>query len=158
MQPPSQDNKYTQSTGRQKVVFDPCTWIGAADIESVGLHSESRRRGPDLVAEYTYLTCIFRNPDNTMSLHVDSGNVSWDENLRKNGAWLQPTTVNGRQAGLVRGQPGGEDACQVHLQSKVGVVIVGNLVLSLGKTQNLDPCANIMDIASVVEKSIGTEN
>ncbi|MEV6214860.1 DUF3558 domain-containing protein [Nocardia sp. NPDC051833] len=158
LQPPSQDNKYTQSTGRQKVVFDPCTWIGAADIESVGLRSESRRRGPDLVAEYTYLTCIFRNPDNTMSLNVDSGNISWDENLRKNGAWLQSTTVNGRQAGLVRGQPGGEDACQVHMQSKVGVVIVGNLVLSLGKAQNLDPCANIMEIASVVEKSIGKEN
>ncbi len=158
LQPPTQDNKYTQSTGRPKVVFDPCTWISAAEIESVGFRSETRRRGPDLVAEYTFLTCIFRNPDNTMSLNVDSGNISWDENLQKNGAWLEATTVNGRQAGLVRGQPGGEDACQVHLLTKVGVVIVGNLVLSLGKNKNLDPCANIMEIASVVEKSIGKEN
>lgn len=158
LQPPSQDNKYTQSSARPKVVFDPCTWIDAADIDAVGFRSESRRRGPDLVAEYTFLTCIFRNADNTLSVNVDSGNISWDENLQKNGAWLQATTVNGRQAGLVRGQPGGEDACQVHLLTKAGVVIVGTLVLSLGKNQNLDPCANIMEIASAVEKSIGKEN
>ncbi|MFC4375860.1 DUF3558 domain-containing protein [Nocardia halotolerans] len=158
LQPPSQDNKYTQSSGRPMVVFDPCTWIDAADIESVGFRSESRRRGPDLVAEYTFLTCIFRNPESTLSLNVDSGNITWDENLRKNGAWLEATTVNGRQAGLVHGEPGGEDACQVHLSTKAGVVIVGTLVLSLGKPQNLDPCANIMEIASVVEKSIGKEN
>ncbi|MEV0770832.1 DUF3558 domain-containing protein [Nocardia salmonicida] len=158
LQPPSQDNKYTQSSVRPKVVFDPCTWIDAADIDAVGFRSESRRRGPDLVAEYTFLTCIFRNADNTLSVNVDSGNISWDENLQKNGAWLQATTVNGRQAGLVRGQPGGEDACQVHLLTKAGVVIVGTLVLSLGKNQNLDPCANIMEIASAVEKSIGKEN
>lgn len=158
LQPPSQDNKYTQSSGRPKVVFDPCTWIDAADIESVGFRSDSRRRGPDLVAEYTFLTCIFRNADSTRSLNVDSGNTTWEENLQKNGAWLTATTINGRQAGLVRGEPGHEDACQVHMQTKVGVVIVGGLVLSLGKKQNLDPCANITEIASAVEKSIGKEN
>ncbi|MEV0434424.1 DUF3558 domain-containing protein [Nocardia sp. NPDC050413] len=158
LQPPAQDNKYTQTSGRPKVVFDPCTWIGAAEIESTGFRSESRRRGPDLVAEYTFLTCIFRNVDNTMSLNVDSGNITWDENLQKNGAWLEATTVNGRRAGLVRNQPGGEDACQVHVETKSGVVIVGSLVLSLGKKQNLDPCTNIMETASVVEKSIGKEN
>ncbi len=93
-----------------------------------------------------------------MSLNVDSGNITWDENLQKNGAWLEATTVNGRRAGLVRNQPGGEDACQVHVETKAGVVIVGSLVLSLGKKQNLDPCTNIMETASVVEKSIGKEN
>lgn len=104
------------------------------------------------------MTCLFDNPGNTLALHVDSGNTTWDENLQKNGAWLETTIVNGRQAGLVRGQPGGEDACQVHMVTDVGFVIVGTLVQSLGKNQNLDPCANIMEIASVVEKSIGKEN
>lgn len=158
LQPPSQDNKYTQSTNRPKVVFDPCTWVSDADIESVGFRPGSRKRGDDLVAEYTFLTCDFRKPDHTVSLGLDSGNITWDENLQKNSAWLEPTTVNGRQAGLVRGEPGGESACKVHLRTKVGVVFVRTLVLSLGREQNLDPCANIMEIASVVEKSIGKEN
>ncbi|MFD6394792.1 DUF3558 domain-containing protein [Nocardia sp. NPDC060259] len=158
LQPPSQENKNTQSTARPKVVFDPCTWISDADIESVGFRPGSRKRGSDLVAEYTFLTCDFRNPDHTVSLGLDSGNITWDENLQKNGPWLEATTVNGRQAGLVRGDPGGENACKVHLRTNVGVVFVRTLVLSLGREQNLDPCANIMEIASVVEKSIGKEN
>ncbi|MFC9964864.1 DUF3558 domain-containing protein [Nocardia ignorata] len=158
LQPPSQDNKYTRSSGRPEVTFDPCTWITDAEVESMGFRPESRRRGPDLVAEYTFLTCVFDNSGNTVALHVDSGNTTWDENLQKNGAWLSATTVNGRQAGLVRGEPGGEDACQVHMVTEAGFVIVGTLIQSLGKNKGLDPCANIMEIASVVEKSIGKEN
>ncbi|MFF5030576.1 MULTISPECIES: DUF3558 domain-containing protein [Nocardia] len=158
LQPPSQDNKYTQSTGRPKVVFDPCTWIGASDIESVGFESASRKRGPDVVAEYTFLTCTFRNPDNTMSLGLDSGNITWDENLKKNGSWLEPTVVNGRRAGFGKGEPGSENECHVQMETKVGVLLMWTGVLSSGLRQNLDPCANIMEIASAVEKSIGKEN
>ncbi|MEV6059640.1 DUF3558 domain-containing protein [Nocardia asteroides] len=158
LQPPSQDNQYTQSSGRPKVVFDPCTWIDAADIEAVGFQSSSRRRGPDLVAEYTFLTCTFRNPANTMSLGLDSGNITWDENLKKNGSWLEPTTVNGRRAGVGKGEPGSENECHVQMESKVGVVLLWTSVTSMGLNKNLDPCDNIMEIASAVEKSIGKEN
>ncbi|MET9212129.1 MULTISPECIES: DUF3558 domain-containing protein [Mycobacteriales] len=158
LQPPSQDNKYTQSTGRPKVVFDPCTWITDADIESVGFRPGSRKRGSDLVAEYTFLTCDFRTPDSAMSLGLDSGNVTWEEDLQKNGYVLEPTTVNGRQAGLLRGEKGDESLCRVHLRTNAGIVIVRTHSLDLGRSQNLDPCANIMEIASVVEKSIGKEN
>ncbi|MFE6920037.1 DUF3558 domain-containing protein [Nocardia sp. NPDC057663] len=158
LQPPSQDNKYTQSTGRPKVVFDPCTWISAADIESVGFRSESRERGPDLVAEYTFLTCTFDSPGNTLALGLDSGNITWEENLKKNGSWLESTTINGRRAGWGKGAPGATDECNVQMETNVGVVLMWVRVQSLGKNQNLDPCANIMEIASVVEKSIGKEN
>ncbi|MFJ2833951.1 MULTISPECIES: DUF3558 domain-containing protein [Nocardia] len=158
LQPPAQDTKYTQSTGRPKVVFDPCTWITDADIESVGFRPGSRKRGSDLVAEYTFLTCDFRTPDSAMSLGLDSGNITWEEDLQKNGYVLEPTTVNGRQAGLLRGEKGDDSLCRVHLRTNVGVVIVRTHSLGLGRSQNLDPCANIMDIASVVEKSIGKEN
>ncbi|MFD9546759.1 DUF3558 domain-containing protein [Nocardia salmonicida] len=158
LQPPTQSNKYTQSTGRAVVVFDPCTWLSDTDIESAGFRAESRRRGPDLVAEYTFLTCIYRNADNTVSLGVDSGNITWDENLQKNAAWMKATTVNGRQAALVQGDPGGENECKVHLRTKVGVVFVRSYILSSGQGKNIDPCANIMEIASAVEKSIGKEN
>ncbi|MFE7720743.1 DUF3558 domain-containing protein [Nocardia rhizosphaerihabitans] len=158
LQPPSQDNKYTRSTGRPQVVFDPCTWISDADVESVGYRPKSRKRGPDLVAEYTFLTCTFDNSDNTIALGLDSGNITWQENLAKNGSWLQPTTVNGRQAGTGRGAPGTEGECHVQMQTKVGTVLLWTSVQSLGQGKNLDPCANIMEIASVVEKSIGKEN
>ncbi len=140
------------------MVFDPCTWIGAADIESVGFKSSSRERGPDLVAEYTFLTCSFENSDHTIALGVDSGNITWAENLEKNGSWLQPTTVNGRRAGTGTGAPGTEDECHVQMETKVGTVLLWTYVQSLGVGKNLYPCANIMEIASVVEKSIGKEN
>lgn len=158
LQPPSQDNQYTRSAGRPRVVFDPCTWIGDTEVESMGFEPGSRKRGDDLVAEYTFLTCDFRTADHTVSLGVDSGNITWEENLHKNGEWLEPTTVNGRQAGLVDGEPGSENDCSVHLLTKAGVVFVRKHSLSLGQRQNLDPCTNIMEIASVVEKSIGKEN
>lgn len=158
LQPPSQDNQYTRTTGRPKVVFDPCTWVADAEVESVGFSGSSRRRGPDLVAEYTFLTCTFRNAENTLSLGMDSGNITWDEDLAKNGAWLELTTINGRQAGLMRGNPAAENDCSVHLRTQAGVAIVWTDATSLGRRQNLDPCANIMEIASVVEKSIGKEN
>lgn len=154
LQPPVQDNKYTRSTGRPAVVFDPCTWITDADVESVGFRASSRKRGADLVAEYTFLTCDFRSTDYKLSLGLDSGNITWDENLRKNSGWLQGTEVNGRRAGFGKGEADRAEDCQVHLETKVGVVFVRTMAAD----KTVDPCASIMNIASVVEKSIGKDN
>lgn len=154
LQPPVQDNKYTESSGRPKVVFDPCTWITDADIESVGFRPASRKRGTDLVAEYTFLTCNFRTADSKLSLGVDSGNITWDEHLKKDGNWLTAIEVNGRRAGYGKGQDNRPGDCRVHVETKVGVVFVRTISFDAG----IDPCSSIMEIASVVEKSIGRDN
>lgn len=158
-QPPSQDNEYTRSSSRPKVVFDPCTWLSDEDVTAAGFSAQSRKRGADVVAEYSFLVCGFAS--DVMSLSVMSGNVTWDEDQQKNGAWLQPTTVNGRQAAIGR-EPEtvktGVADCEVHLRTTVGVVFVSTLLKLGGKAQDLDPCASIMDTASIVEKSIGEGN
>ncbi|MFE3543731.1 DUF3558 domain-containing protein [Nocardia sp. NPDC059177] len=158
IQPPSQDNQYTRSSGRQHVVYDPCTWLSDDDVESMHFDPASRKRGEDLVAEYTFLSCNFRNSDQTMSMGVNSGNISWDENLQKNGTWLEETTINGRRAGTGRGESNSATKCEAHLETEVGVVLIWVRVTSLGERQNIDPCADILEVASVVERSIGEGN
>ncbi|WP_188830806.1 DUF3558 domain-containing protein [Nocardia camponoti] len=161
VQPPDQDNKYTRSTARPHVVFDPCTWMMPDDITAIGYADRSRERGTDLVAEYTFLSCRFQANDYTTSLRINSGNVTWDEDQQKNGNWLQATEVNGRQA--ARGQDpggvqGGAGTCEIHMRTKVGVVFITQAVKTLGEQRGVDPCTNLDHIASVVEKSIGKEN
>ncbi|GGK65584.1 DUF3558 domain-containing protein [Nocardia camponoti] len=161
IQPPDQDNKYTRSTGRPHVVFDPCTWIMPADLASIGYLENTRKRGVDVVAEYSFLSCHFESEDMNTTLAVNSGNVTWDEDQQKNGSWLREANVNGRQAS--QGQDpnsatAGKDSCEIHMRTKVGVVLVSQLLRSFGEQRGIDPCANLDHIASVVEKSIGKEN
>ncbi|MFC6012503.1 DUF3558 domain-containing protein [Nocardia lasii] len=158
-QPPSQDNEYTRSSGRPKVVYDPCTWLSDDDVIAAGYPAQSRKRGADLVAEYSFLNCRFQT--DAVSLSVMSGNVTWDEDQQKNGTWLQPTTVNRRQAAMGR-EPEtirtGVKDCEVHMRTAVGVVFVSTRLKIQGEAQDLDPCADIMGVASIVEESIGEGN
>ncbi|GGK65611.1 DUF3558 domain-containing protein [Nocardia camponoti] len=161
IQPPDQDNKYTRSTGRPHVVFDPCTWFMPDDVASIGYDERSRKRGIDLVAEYSFLSCRFQTPEFTTTLRINSGNVTWDEDQQKNGSWLQNTEVNGRQA--AHGQDpatskAGSPTCEIHMRTRVGVVFVTQSLSTLGEKRGIDSCTNLDHIASVVEKSIGKEN
>ncbi|WP_084483928.1 DUF3558 domain-containing protein [Nocardia anaemiae] len=154
LQPPSQDNKYTASTGRPKVVFDPCTWISDDAARRAGFDPASRARGDDLVAEYSFLTCDFLSTLRTLQLN--SGNASWEEDLAKVGSYSEPITVNGRQALLVR-DPQVSRNCQIDLRTKVGFVQV-DVYLTDRAPQNLNPCDGITDIASTIEPEIGKDN
>lgn len=154
LQPPDQHNQYTAGSGRPEVAFDPCTWIPDSAIQKAGLSPSSRKRGDDQVAEITFLTCRFTSP--TSILSVMSGNATWDEDVAKNSSWSEPVQVNGRQGMWVR-DPKLKDRCEIHLQTKVGFAIVGATVTSagLGKVQ---ACDGLLDIASAIEPSIGTDN
>ncbi|MEV5839650.1 DUF3558 domain-containing protein [Nocardia sp. NPDC052112] len=154
LQPPSQDNKYTTSTGRPKVIFDPCTWISDDTARRAGFDPASRARGDDLVAEYSFLTCDFLSTLRTLQLN--SGNATWEEDLAKVGSYSEPITVNGRQALLVR-DPQVSRNCQIDLRTKVGFVQV-DVYLTDRAPQNLNPCDGITDIASTIEPEIGKDN
>ncbi|MFX0580414.1 DUF3558 domain-containing protein [Nocardia nepalensis] len=154
LQPPSQDNQYTASTGRPKIVFDPCTWISDETIQKAGFDPASRGRGRDLIAEYSFLVCHFSSQLRDLSLL--SGNATWQENLAKVGAFSESTSVNGREALLVR-DPEVHRGCQVDVRTKVGFVQMA-VDLTDRAPQTLNACDGITDIASTIEPEIGKDN
>ncbi|MFI6363447.1 DUF3558 domain-containing protein [Nocardia sp. NPDC050630] len=154
LQPPTQDNKYTASTGRPKVVFDPCTWISDETIRRAGFDPVTRERLDDLIAEYSFLTCTFSSPQRTMRLN--SGNATWEEDVAKVGSYSEPITINGRQALLVR-DPQVRRGCQVDIRTKVGFLQMA-VDLTDRAPQTLNPCDGITDIASTIEPEIGKDN
>ncbi|WP_327149781.1 DUF3558 domain-containing protein [Nocardia sp. NBC_01329] len=154
LQPPSQQNEYT-TEGRPEVVFDPCTWISDDAITAAGLDPESRRRGRDLVAEYTFLTCDFDGSN--WDLQIDSGNVSWQEDLDKNSANSEPLKVNGREAVWVR-DPQLVKTCDIHVRTEVGFVIFSTEMTFEGSEAGLARCDGVLHIAETLEPSIGMEN
>ncbi|WP_280458759.1 DUF3558 domain-containing protein [Nocardia carnea] len=154
LQPPPQQNEYT-TQGRPEVVFDPCTWISDDAATAAGMDPESRRRGRDWVVEYTFLTCDF---DGThRDLQINSGNVTWDEDVQKNGAFSEPTTVNGREALLVQ-DPEMPDTCSMHVRTKVGLVMFTSVRTFEGIQAGLQRCDGVREIAEALEPEIGEEN
>ncbi|MGW0182226.1 DUF3558 domain-containing protein [Nocardia sp. NPDC003345] len=154
LQPPPQQNEYT-TQGRPEVVFDPCTWISDQAVTAAGLNPESRRRGDDLVAEYTFLTCDFKGP--LRDLQINSGNVTWEEDLQKNGSHAEPIMVNERQALRVE-DPAMPGVCSIHVRTKVGFVMFSSARTFEGSQAGLQRCDGVPEIAEALEPEIGSEN
>ena len=154
LQPPPLENEY--STGeRPQVVFDPCTWISDQAVEAAGLDPSTRRRGDDLVAEYSFLTCDFDSAQ--WNLQINSGNVTWEEDFQKNGANSEPLTVNGREAMWVR-DPQMRKACSIHLRTKAGFVMMTTTRTFEASEAGLDRCDGVLGIAQALEPEIGEGN
>ncbi|MFI2233881.1 DUF3558 domain-containing protein [Nocardia testacea] len=154
LQPPPQQNEYT-TQGRPEVVFDPCTWITDDAVVAAGLDPSSRRRGRDWVVEYTFLTCDFDGVQR--DLQINSGNVAWDEDLQKNGAFSEPIAVNGREALLVQ-DPNMPASCSIHVRTKVGFVMFSSVRTFEGTQAGLQRCDGVLEIAQALEPEIGAEN
>ncbi|MGW5384735.1 DUF3558 domain-containing protein [Nocardia sp. NPDC003963] len=151
LQPPTQENE----EGRPEVVFDPCTWIGDAAVREAGLDPVSRRRGDDTVAEYTFLTCDFKGP--LRDLQINSGNVSWEEDLQKNSSHSEPITVNGREALLVQ-DPQAQRVCSIHVRTEVGFVMFSSARTFEGSEAGLERCDGVLEIVTALEPEIGGGN
>lgn len=154
LQPPPLENEYT-TQGRPKVVFDPCTWISDEAVREAGLDPATRRRGQDLVAEYTFLTCDFDGE--FRDVQINSGNVTWEEDLQKNGAYSEPLTVNGREAIVVQ-DPQLVRVCSIHVRTKVGIVMFSSTRTFEGTQAGLQLCDGVLEIATALEPEIGAEN
>ncbi|WP_084161096.1 DUF3558 domain-containing protein [Nocardia sp. BMG51109] len=152
LQPPP---PYSKNSGRPNVVFDPCTWIPDDAVSKAGIDPNTRQRGDDQIAEQTFLICKFKT--DTRYLTVMSGNVTWDEDLQKNGGWSEPTNVNGREALWVH-DPGVKRGCEIHMRTKVGFVDILSTLTIDGGVQGIKPCDNLLDIATAIEPSIGKDN
>ncbi|WP_167456190.1 DUF3558 domain-containing protein [Nocardia neocaledoniensis] len=155
LQPPSQDNSYTRSSNRPKVVVDPCTWVDDAAIQGTGFDPQSRRRGKDMIAEYSFLACNFKKGTDA-TLVLESSNVSLDEVRNKYIGDTEDMIVNGRPA--VKSTKGDPDGCSIDIQTAVGYFGITVRVHTSGRTQGMSPCDGILDLATELEPSIGKEN
>ena len=153
LQPPSQDNKYTRSSGRPAVVFDPCTWIPDNVISKAGYDPSTRERGKDQIAEQSFLTCNFDSE--TRGLQVDSGNVPWEQDLQKYTGAKQ-FEVNGRQA-LWTNDDTYPDMCEIHLRTKVGFVRIAAILSDKVSINDVSPCDGLQDTATAIEPTIGPD-
>ncbi|MFD3508281.1 DUF3558 family protein [Nocardia sp. NPDC058666] len=158
LQPPNQDNKYTQSGGRPKVVVDPCTWTPDDTIRAIGLDPTTRKRGRDLVAEYTFLTCDFASgpAQDRWSLAVDSGNVSLDEVRQRYAGKSENIDINGREA--VRTVKNGATTCAVDMKTSVGYLGVEAAFEATPGPDTPAPCDKAMEFARGLEPIIGAGN
>lgn len=155
LQPPDQDNRYTRSSGRPPVAFDPCTQVSDDAAREAGFDPSTRKRGDDQVAETTFLICNFTEPNETLTLI--SGNATWEEDQQKNGGWSEPLTINGREALWVR-DPELKRGCDIHLRTAVGFVDVGTTLTADGIAAGQDPCHGLESVAAAIEPSIGKDN
>ncbi|GAA5042907.1 DUF3558 domain-containing protein [Nocardia callitridis] len=154
LQPPPQDKKSAVDSDRPPVVFDPCTWISDESIQRAGFDPSSRKRGDDLVAEYSFLTCDFSSPER--KLLFNSGNATWDENLAKVGSYSEPITVNGRDALWVHDTTLPR-TCQIDVRTKIGFVQI-SAVGTYRAPQSADMCEGLLDLATAIEPEIGKDN
>ncbi|MBO0853685.1 MAG: DUF3558 domain-containing protein [Nocardia sp.] len=153
LQPPTQDESTAQSSGRPKVVFDPCTWVPDDVIDKAGFSAASRKRGQDQVAEQSFLTCDFKSTQRR--LQIDSGNVTWDEDLQK---YTQATqfTINGRQALWTNDQTF-RNQCEIHLRTRVGFVRVAAILTDAVSVNDTSPCDGLQNTATLIEPTIGPD-
>ncbi|MFD3701966.1 DUF3558 domain-containing protein [Nocardia sp. NPDC058658] len=158
LQPPSQDNRYTSASGRPKVVVDPCTWIPDETIRELNLDPATRKRGKDLVAEYTFLTCDFTSaPSNARwSVLVDSGNVSLDEVRQKYVGQFENIDINGREA--VKTAKTRNASCAVDMKTEVGYFGVDVILNHASSADTESPCDKAMELARGLEPVIGAGN
>ncbi|WP_345494682.1 DUF3558 domain-containing protein [Nocardia callitridis] len=154
LQPPPQDKKSAVDSGRPPIVFDPCTWVSNSALQRAGFDPSSRRRLDDIVAEYSFLTCIVTSKDR--KLRMNSGNATWEENLAKVGSYSQPTNINGRSALQFR-DPDGLGSCEIDIQTKVGFVQLA-VDLTRFASPEADTCDDIQNIAATIEPEIGKDN
>ncbi|MQY24372.1 DUF3558 domain-containing protein [Nocardia macrotermitis] len=157
LQPPSQDNKYTRTSGRPKVVFDPCTWIPDDALARIGFDPTTRKRAQDMVAEYTFLTCQVETTDQTRTLQLISGNITLAEDKQRYAGKTQPTTINGREA-ITTTQKTSADECDLDIQTKAGYFEIGVIVETAGRVKGLQPCDHINDIGTTLEPYVGKDN
>jgi hypothetical protein len=154
LQPPLQHN-----VGRPDVVFDPCTWIDDATLTKLGYDPQSRSRSiADIHGEYTFLSCEYKSPDSVYSLGIMSGNRTMAEGRAKytsDGDQIQDTTIDGRQAMIVREKAG--DFCSVVLQDKVGYIDFDRNIASYLITSGPVPerCSGMVDLVKSIIPRIG---
>ncbi|MBS9373141.1 DUF3558 domain-containing protein [Rhodococcus sp. B50] len=121
--------RITDDSGRPPVTFDPCYDIPDDVMNAAGYDAAKKEVADMPMGTYTFLGCTYRKDDlvpgvrRGYGLNILSGNVSLDEELKKNGHVATHTSINGRPA-LRQLDPDTKDSCKYTLQTEFGVIFL----------------------------------
>ena len=149
LQPPSQRSRPDYAL----VVYDPCTYIDDQTIIDAGYDPGTRERfdADTLVTQYG---CVF--DAQRRDLVVASLNGSFDNDRAARAEYSTPLPpINGRDA-FLSNDPLDRFACEVTMRTRAGLVVVSTTVKVQYDTD--EPCAGIVETATLIEKTIGEEN
>lgn len=152
LQPPKQRNE----NNRLDVVFDPCTYIDDDTIRRAGFDPSTRKRGHDYIAEYAFLDCRFDSK--LRHITISSGNVTMEQERQRYAGMIEDLRINGREAIIVREPERVQQRCALNMRTRQGYVWLATSLNDEALIQRLDPCDGIVDIAKVIEPTIGQGN
>jgi len=153
--------RITDDSGRPPVTFDPCYDIPDEVMEDLGYDAGSKELEDMPMGSYTFLGCGYEGTVSIpgvlarFDLNVLSGNVTLDEELRKNGHIATSTTINGRRA-LFELDPNNSDTCRYVLETRFGVVIFSRLYQKdhPGPVPQSEWCVGLENSVSTLERFI----
>ncbi|MCD5418853.1 DUF3558 domain-containing protein [Rhodococcus pyridinivorans] len=153
--------RITDDSGRPPVTFDPCYDIPDDVMDAAGYDAAKKEVADMPMATHTFLGCTYKKEDlvpgvrRGYSLNILSGNVSLDEELKKNGHVATSATINGRSA-LLEVDPENRDACTYVLQTDFGVVFVTRLYNTdhPGPAPQSEWCAGMEEFVGSIEPHI----
>ncbi|MFD6857585.1 DUF3558 domain-containing protein [Rhodococcus sp. NPDC060090] len=154
--------RIVDDSGRPDITFDPCLDLPDEVMSAAGYNAAHKEFADMPMGSYTFLGCEYNKPDlvpgvrRGYGLNVLSGNVTLDEELKKNADVAIPTTVNGRPA-LREVGPSGNDECTYALQTSFGIVLFNRLYNKdhAGPVARDEWCAGMEEFMASVEPYIG---
>ncbi|WP_319804878.1 DUF3558 domain-containing protein [Rhodococcus pyridinivorans] len=111
--PATRTPRITDHSGRPPVTFDPCYDIPDDVMHAAGYDAGKKELADMPMGTYTFLGCLYKKDDyipgvrRGFGLNVLAGNVTLEEEAKKNGHISEPTSINGRGA-LLRVDPSAE--------------------------------------------------
>ena len=124
--------RITDDSGRPPVTFDPCYDIPDDVMNAAGYDAGKKEIADMPMGSYTFLGCMYRKDEyipgvrRGYGINILAGNVTLDEEVRKNGHISKPMTINDRSA-LLRVHPSESLACTYVLETSFGIVIFDRL-------------------------------
>ncbi|MBX4167726.1 DUF3558 domain-containing protein [Rhodococcus sp. DMU2021] len=153
--------RITDDSGRPPVTFDPCYDIPDDVMNAAGYDAAKKEIADMPMGTYTFLGCAY---EGTISipgvlarydLLVLAGNVTLDEELKRNGHVAESVQIDGRPA-LVEVNPNARDTCRYVLQTTFGIVGLSRIYHKdhPGAVPQDEWCAGVLDLATTLEPFI----
>lgn len=148
--------RVVDDSGRPPVTFDPCLDLPDDVMTEAGYNAAHKEFSDMPMGSYTFLGCSYEGTTRVpgvlagYDLLVLAGNVTFDEEVRKNGHIATQTVINNRQA-LRELDPATKDTCRFVLRTEFGIVGFSRLYHKdhVGPVPQSEWCAGFE--ASVIE-------
>ncbi|MCK0093912.1 DUF3558 domain-containing protein [Rhodococcus sp. F64268] len=156
--PTTRTPRIVDDSGRPDITFDPCLDLPDDVMTAAGYDAAHKEFADMPMGSYTFLACYYRGTVQIpgvlarYDLNVMAGNVSLDEELKKNGQFATEITINGRPA-LREIGTNGDNECTYVLETNFGIVLFNRLYHKdhTGPVPLDEWCAGLDDFVTAVE-------